>query len=215
MSHRATHSGVPVGYWRSVGHSHNAFFSESFIDEMAVHLGRDPLEFRRALLTGSPRHLAVLNLAALKAGWGAPLPQGHAHGLALHESFGTIVAQVAEVSIQDAQPRVHSVVCAVDCGTVINPDIVAQQMEGAVVFGLTAALFGQIDIRQGAVVQRNFSEYPMLSMGQVPRVQTWIVESTRAPGGVGEPGVPPIAPAVSNALFVLTGQRQRSLPLRV
>jgi isoquinoline 1-oxidoreductase beta subunit len=214
MSHRATHSGVPVGYWRSVGHSHNAFFSESFIDEMAAHLGRDPLEFRRTLLMDSPRHMAVLNLAAKKADWGAPLPQGHALGLALHESFGTIVAQVAEVSIEDTQPHVHRVVCAVDCGTVINPDIVAQQMEGAVVFGLTAALFGQIDIRQGAVVQRNFNDYPMLSMAQAPRVQTWIVESTRKPGGVGEPGVPPIAPAVSNALFLLTGQRQRSLPLR-
>jgi isoquinoline 1-oxidoreductase beta subunit len=215
MSHRATHFGVPVGYWRSVGHSHNAFFSESFIDEMAEHLGRDPLEFRRTLLTDSPRHLAVLNLAAQKADWGSPLPQGHARGLALHESFGTIVAQVAEVSIQDSQPRVRSVVCAVDCGTVVNPDIVAQQMEGAVVFGLTAALYGQIDIRQGAVVQRNFSEYFMLSMTQSPQVQTWIVQSTRAPGGVGEPGVPPIAPAVSNALFVLTGNRQRSLPLHI
>jgi isoquinoline 1-oxidoreductase beta subunit len=215
MAHVATRSGVPVGFWRSVGHSHNAFFSESFIDELAAATRQDPLAFRRAWLQDAPRHLAVLNLAASKAGWGSGLPAGHAHGLALHESFGSIVAQVAEVSLQGSEVRVHQVVCAVDCGTVVNPDTVAQQMEGAVVFGLTAALYGRIDIRDGAVVQSNFTTYRMLGLAQAPVVQTFIVPSTRAPGGVGEPGVPPIAPAVANALFTLTSKRIRALPLQV
>jgi isoquinoline 1-oxidoreductase beta subunit len=215
MAHVATRSGVPVGFWRSVGHSHNAFFSESFIDELAVLTRQDPLVYRRVLLRDAPRYLAVLNLAAEKAAWGSALPAGHARGIALHESFGSIVAQVAEVSLQDGRPRVHRVVCAVDCGTVVNPDTVAQQMEGAIVFGLTAALFGRIDIKDGAVVQSNFSDYPLLGLAQAPVVETFIVPSTRAPGGVGEPGVPPIAPAVANALFVLTQKRLRSLPLQV
>ena len=215
MVHVATRSGVPVGFWRSVGHSHNAFFSESFIDELAVLTRQDPLVYRRVLLRDAPRYLAVLNLAAEKAAWGSALPAGHARGIALHESFGSIVAQVAEVSLQNGRPRVHRVVCAVDCGTVVNPDTVAQQMEGAVVFGLTAALFGRIDIKDGAVVQSNFSDYPLLGLAQAPVVETFIVPSTRAPGGVGEPGVPPIAPALANALFVLTQKRLRSLPLQV
>jgi isoquinoline 1-oxidoreductase beta subunit len=213
MAHVATHSGVPVGFWRSVGHSHNAFFSESFVDELAAQTSQDPLAFRRALLKDAPRHLAVLELAAAKASWGSPLPPGHARGLALHESFGSIVAEVAEVSLQDGEPRVHRVVCAIDCGTVINPATVAQQMESAVVFGLTAALYGQIDIKDGVVQQANFPDYPMLKLAQAPQVETHILPSTRAPGGVGEPGVPPIAPAVSNAVFALTAKRHRSLPL--
>jgi isoquinoline 1-oxidoreductase beta subunit len=214
IEHVFMHSGVPVGFWRSVGHSHNAFFLESFIDEIAAALRRDPLEFRRALLVGEKRHLAVLDLAAERARWGsAALPAGHAHGLALHESFGTIVAQVAQVSLENGLPRVHRVVCAVDCGTVVNPNIVAQQMEGAVVFGLTAALHGRIDIEDGVVRQGNFPAYPMLLLRSAPQVDTWIVSSERPPGGVGEPGVPPVAPAVANALFALTGKRHRSLPL--
>jgi isoquinoline 1-oxidoreductase beta subunit len=213
MAHVATHSGVPVGLWRAVGHSHNAFFSEGFIDELAVQTKQDPLAFRQALLKDAPRYLAVLNLAAEKAAWGTPLPEGHARGIALHESFGSIVAQVVEVSLQDGKARMHKVVCAVDCGTVINPGLVAQQMESAVVFALTAALYGRIDITDGVVQQRNFDSYPMVSLAQAPLVETWLVPSTRPPSGVGEPGVPPLAPALANALFVLTGKRQRSLPL--
>jgi isoquinoline 1-oxidoreductase beta subunit len=215
MAHVATHSGVPVGYWRSVGHSHNAFFSEGFVDELAWETRQDPLAFRQAWLKDAPRHLAVLNLSAEKAGWGSALPAGHARGIALHESFGSIVAEVVEVSLENGKPRVHRVVCAVDCGTVINPGLVQQQIESAVIFGLTAALHGRIDITEGVVQQRNFDSYPMVTLAQAPVVETWLVPSTRPPTGVGEPGVPPLAPALANALFVLTGKRQRSLPLQV
>ena len=215
MSHVATQSGVPVGFWRSVGHSHNAFFSESFMDELAFATKQDPLAFRLSWLKEAPRYAAVLQKAADLAGWGKPLPAGHAHGLALHHSFGSIVAQVAEVSLAHGQIHVHRVVCVIDCGTVVNPATVAQQMESGVVFGLSAALYGQIDIVGGVVQQNNFPSYPMLNLSQTPVVQTHIMASTREPGGVGEPAVPPIAPAVGNALFALTGQRQRSLPLKV
>ncbi len=213
MSHVATRMGVPVGFWRSVGHSHNAFFSEGFIDEMAFATGQDPVAFRRALLLHAPRHLAVLDLVARNAGWGMKLPPGHAQGVALHESFGSIVAQVAQVSFVQGRPLVHRVVCALDCGTAINPGIVAQQMEGSVIFALAAALHGRIDVRDGAVQQTNFPSYPMVRMAQAPRVETSIIASHRPPGGVGEPGVPPLAPAVANAMFVLDGVRRRSLPL--
>jgi isoquinoline 1-oxidoreductase subunit beta len=215
IEHVATRTSVPIGFWRSVGHSHNAFFSESFIDELAAHSRQDAVAFRRSRLIGAPRHLAVLNLAAEKAGWGSPLPSGRARGVAVHESFGSIVAQVAEVSIEAAHVRVHRVVCAVDCGTAVNPGIVAQQIEGAVIYGLTAALHGRIDIHEGIVQQGNFPSYPMLRMSSAPKVETWIVPSQRPPAGVGEPGVPPIAPAVANALFVLTGKRHRTLPLAI
>lgn len=215
MEHVATRAGVPVGFWRSVGHSHNAFFSEGFIDELAFASGRDPLDFRRALLGRAPRHLAVLNLAAERSGWGGRMAPGRARGIALHESFGTIVAQVAEVSVQGDTPRLHRVTCAVDCGTVINPQIVAQQMEGSVIFALTAALYGRIDIEGGVVRQANFPAYPLVRLSQAPLVETWLVPSTAAPGGVGEPGVPPLAPALANALFALTGKRLRSLPLEL
>lgn len=212
MSHVATRKGVPVGFWRSVGHSHNAFFSEGFIDELAHETRQDPLNLRRRLLEDAPRYLAVLDLAASRAGWGNPLPAGQARGIALHESFGSIVAQVAEVSLAGGQPRVHRVVCAIDCGTVVNPGIVAQQMESSVVFALTAALYGRVDILDGVVQQKNFPDSPMLQLAQMPLVQTHVVESLRTPGGVGEPGVPPLAPAVANALFALTGKRLRALP---
>ncbi|MBT9506354.1 molybdopterin cofactor-binding domain-containing protein [Rhodoferax sp.] len=213
MSHVATRMDVPVGFWRSVGHSHNAFFSEGFIDELAVETRQDPVAFRRALLKDAPRYLAVLNLAAEKAKWGNPLPAGHAQGVALHESFGSIVAEVVEVSMQDGKPRVHRVVCAIDCGTVVNPDTVAQQMESAVIFGLSAALYGKIDIKDGVVQQTNFPSYPMVKLADAPVVETWIVPSSRTPGGVGEPGVPPLAPALAGAMFALTRKRQRALPL--
>jgi isoquinoline 1-oxidoreductase beta subunit len=213
MEHVFTRSGVPVGFWRSVGHSHNAFFTESFIDEIAAELKRDPVELRRALLKGSPRHLAVLDLATARAGWGGKVAAGRARGVALHESFGSIVAQVAEVSIEAGVPRVHRVVCAIDCGTAINPNIIAQQMEGAVVLALTAALYGRIDVHEGKVQQGNFPSYPMVRLAAAPLVETWIVPSERPPAGVGEPGVPPLAPAVANAVFALNGRRYRSLPL--
>ena len=213
IEHVFIRTGVPVGFWRSVGHSHNAFFTESFLDELAAAAQRDPVEFRRTLLAGAPRHRAVLDLAAERSAWGLrPLPAGRARGVALHESFGSVVAQVVEVSLENGAVRVHRVVCAIDCGTVINPQIVAQQIEGAVVFGLTAALHGRIDIRDGVVQQGNFPDYRMLSLASAPRVETYIVPSERPPAGVGEPGVPPIAPAVANALYALTGQRHRSLP---
>ncbi len=213
IAHVATHSGVPVGFWRSVGHSHNAFFAEAFIDELAFEAGQDPVAYRLALLHGAPRHAAVLTLAAGKAGWGSPLPAGRARGVALHESFGSIVAQVVEVSLVEGRPRVHRVVCAADVGTVVNPGIVAQQMEGGVIFGLSAALYGRIDIEGSVVRQSNFPDYRVVTMADAPRIETHLVASTRPPGGVGEPGTPPIAPALANALFALTGRRIRSLPL--
>jgi isoquinoline 1-oxidoreductase subunit beta len=213
IAHVATRSGVPVGYWRSVGHSHNAFFSEGFIDELAHEARQDPVAFRHAMLKAMPRHAAVLKLAADKAGWNDKLPPGRARGVALHESFDSIVAQVVEVSLEQGRPRVHRVVCAIDCGTVVNPGIVAQQMESGIVFGLTAALHGRIDIEAGVVKQRNFPDYPLLALKDTPRIETHIVASERHPGGVGEPGTPPVAPAVANALFVLTGKRLRDLPL--
>ena len=215
VRHQATRHGVPVGSWRSVGHSQNAFFGESFIDELAYEAKADALAFRLERLTHLPRHAAVLKLAAEKANWGKPLPAGHAHGLALHESFNTIVAQVLEVSIENKTPRVHRVVAAVDCGAVLNPGGVAQQMESAVMFGLAAALYGRIDIEAGVVKQQNFPDYPLLTLAQTPAIETHTVASTRAPSGMGEPGTPPVAPAVANALFVLTGQRLRELPLKL
>jgi isoquinoline 1-oxidoreductase beta subunit len=160
-----------------------------------------------------PRHAAVLKLAAAKSGWGRPLPVGQARGVALHESFGSIVAQVMEVSLADGRPRIHRVVCAADIGAVVNPGIVAQQMESGVIFGLSAALYGRIDIEGGAVKQRNFPDYKLLTLAECPRIETHLVPSSRAPGGMGEPGTPPAAPALANALYALTGKRQRALPL--
>jgi isoquinoline 1-oxidoreductase beta subunit len=217
MSHVATRSGVPIGYWRSVGHSHNAFFSEGFFDELAHEAKQDPVAFRLSLLKGMPRHAAVLRLAAEKAGWNAPLPRGRARGVALHESFGSIVAEVLEASLDETGklPRVHRVVCAIDCGTVVNPNIVAQQMESGVIFGLTAALHGRIDIAGSVVQQTNFPSYPLLALKDTPVIETYIVPSTHAPTGVGEPATPPVAPALANALFMLTGRRLRELPLRL
>jgi isoquinoline 1-oxidoreductase beta subunit len=215
MAHVATRSGVPVGFWRSVGHSHNAFFSECFIDELAFEAKLDPVEFRLGLLKDAPRHAAVLKLAADKAGWGSPLAAGVARGVALHESFGSIVAEVVELSLVDGRPKLRRVVCAADVGTVVNPMIVAQQMEGGVIFGLSAALHGRIDIVASAVQQTNFPSYPVVKMAETPRIETHLIQSTRPPSGVGEPGTPPIAPAVANAMFVLTGQRLRALPLLV
>src|SRR5437870_4837880 len=207
--------GVPVQWWRSVGHSHTGFVVESFLDELAHTAGKDPYEFRRALLAHQPRYLGVLELAASKAKWGAPLPGGRARGIAVHFSFDSYVAQVAEASVaDDGTVRVHRVVCAVDCGRVVNPDTVVAQMEGGIIFGLTAALKGEITLERGRVQQRNFHDYQMLRMNEAPNIEVYIVPSTEHPTGVGEPGVPAVAPAVANAIFAATGKRVRRLPVR-
>ncbi len=215
-SQLATHvkvdSPVPLGSWRSVGHSYNAFFKESFIDELSLAAGQDPVSFRRQLLREHPRHRAVLEAVVAKAGKPS---EGRAHGIALHQSFGSIAAQVAEVSVTDGRIQVHKIYCAIDCGRVVNPLGVTQQIESAIVYGLSAALYGEIQLRDGNVVQRNFHDYPMLRMSEMPEIQVTMMQSLEAPEGVGEPGTPPVAPAVANAVFRLTGQRLRSLPLRL
>lgn len=203
---------VPTSFWRSVGYSQNTFFSESFIDELAAAGGKDPLEVRRRLLKHSPRALAVLNLAAEKAGWGKAAA-GRFQGMALVNNIGSFTAEVAEVEIYKGKPRVARVVCAVDCGRVVNPAIVKQQMESGIVFGLTAALKGVITIDKGRVQQTNFDRYEMLRIDEMPKIEVHIVNSTEEPGGVGEASVPPIAPAVGNAIFAATGKRVRNLPI--
>ena len=185
------------------------------MDELAAAAGKDPYAFRRALLVKHPRHLGVLELAAQKAGWGKPLPSGHARGIAVAESFGSYCAQVAEVSVERGQVRVQRVVCAIDCGMVVNPDTIVAQMESGIVFGLTAALKGEITIQGGRVVQSNFHDYPLLRLDEMPEIEVHIVKSSEHPGGVGEPGTPPIAPAVANAVFAATGKPVRRLPIRV
>ncbi|HET9274774.1 MAG TPA: molybdopterin cofactor-binding domain-containing protein, partial [Gemmatimonadales bacterium] len=206
---------VPLGFWRSVGASQNGFVLESFIDELAWAAGQDPVSYRRALLGSAPRHRGVLDLAAERAGWGTPLPEGRARGVAVVKSFDSYVAQVAEVSLNpDRTVRVHRVVCGVDCGRVVNPDGVRAQVESAIVYGLTAALQGEITIERGRVVQGNFHDYPMLRIREMPVVEVHLVDSAEDPTGMGEPGTPPIAPAVANAVYALTRQRMRTLPLR-
>ena len=206
--------GYQPWFWRSVGHSQNCFFLESFVDEMATAAGQDPYEFRRALLTDKPRQKGVLELVAEKAGWGKPLPAGMHRGIALTHSFGSHVAEVAEVSVADnGSVTVHRVVAAVDCGMTVNPQIVRRQIEGAIVFGLSAALYGKVTIRDGEVEQGNYDDYPVLRMPEMPKVEVHIVPSTEKPSGIGEPGLPPLAPAVCNALFAATGKRLRRLPI--
>ncbi|MGD1076193.1 MAG: molybdopterin cofactor-binding domain-containing protein, partial [Thermodesulfovibrionales bacterium] len=206
---------VPVQWWRSVGHSHTAFVVESFIDELAHAAATDPYEFRRRLLAGHPRHRGVLELAARKADWGKPLVHGRACGIAVHASFGSFVAQVAEVSLTpEGTVRVHKVVCAVDCGKFVNPDTIEAQMESGIVFGLSATLHDAITLKNGKVEQSNFDNYEVVRLKEMPRVEVHIVSSKEKPGGIGEPGVPPVAPAVCNAIFALTGKRIRSLPIR-
>ena len=206
---------VRYGPWRSVAHTQHTFFNESFIDELAHEAGADPYTYRRDLLADKPRHLAVLDLAAKKAGWGTPLPAGRARGIAMQESFQSIVAEVAEISLDDqGQVRVHKVVCAVDCGTVINPQIARSQVESGVIYGLTAALYGEITIDKGRVMQSNFPDYEMVKLAQSPEIETYFIDSDAPLGGLGEPATPPIAAAVANAVYSLTGTRVRSLPLK-
>jgi len=211
---RATNE-VPVGYWRSVGPSQNTFIFESFIDELAHAAKRDPVELRRELLANDARMLNVLNLAAERSQWGKPLPAGRARGIALVDDKGGRVAEVAEVSLTGGKIRVHRVTLVADCGQIIHSGIVQGQLSGAVVAGLSAALYGEITIERGRVKQTNFRDYPMLRIDEMPEIDVHVVKSGEEPGGVGEPGVPPIAAAVANALFTLTGVRARRLPLRV
>ncbi len=204
---------VPVLWWRSVGHTNTAFAVESFIDECAHAAGADPVAYRTALLAAQPRHLAVLQLAAEKAGWGTKPPAGRARGVAVHASFGSVVAEIAEVSLVAGRPKVHRVIAAIDCGLAVNPGQVAAQVESAICYGLSAALYGEVTLVDGHVVQSNFDDYPVVRLSDMPAVEVHIVPSTAAPTGVGEPGTPPIAPAVANALYALTRARARRLPL--
>ncbi len=213
--------GIPVLWWRSVGSTHTAYATEVMIDELAVAAGKDPVAFRMALLASEPRHRGVLELAAQKAGWSSALQPGKAgekrgRGVAVHKSFDTYVAQVAEVTVgPDNALRVDRVVCAVDCGVAVNPDVVRAQMEGGIGFALAAALYGEITLKDGAVEQTNFHQYQVLRINEMPAVDVHIVPSTDKPSGVGEPGVPPLAPAVANAIAAATGKRLHSLPLKL
>jgi isoquinoline 1-oxidoreductase subunit beta len=216
---RAEPPGVPTAFWRGVGPTHNVFVVESFIDELAAAAQRDPFEYRRALLDHSPRAKAVLELAAERAGWGNPLPSGRGprggRGIALLHAFGSYIAQVAEVVVSaQGEVRVPRVVCAVDCGTIVNPDIVKAQMESGIVFGITGVLWGEITIKNGRVEQHNFSDYRMLRMSEAPTVEVHLVSSAEPPGGVGEPGTSAVMPAVTNAIFAATGKRIRTLPVK-
>ena len=208
-------SPVPVLWWRSVGATHTAFVMEHTIEQLARKAGKDPVDYRRALYAkaGAKRHLAVLDLAAQKAGWGTPAPAGWTRGVAVHESFGSVVAQIAEVKLEDGVPKVGRVVTAVDCGVAISPDQIAAQMEGGTCYGLSAALFGQVTLKDGVVEQTNFDTYRVLRNSAAPRVETYIVPSANPPSGIGEPGTPVIGPAVANALLAITGQPSLSQPL--
>jgi len=205
--------GVPTLWWRSVGSTHTGYATEAFLDQLAEAAGIDPLAIRRKLLAKQPRHLAVLNLAAEKAGWETPSPEGKARGLAVHKLFNSYVAHVVEVSVgADGLPKVERVVCAADCGIPINPDVIKAQLEGGMGYGLSAALYGAIDLENGRVVQANFDDYRVLRINEMPDIEVHIVQSTEKPTGIGEPGVPTIAPAVANAWAKLTGERLYALP---
>jgi isoquinoline 1-oxidoreductase subunit beta len=188
---------------------------ESFIDELAAAVRKDPVEYRRGLLGKSPRARAVLDLATEKAGWGRPLPEGHGRGVSVQHALGSFLAQVAEVAVsKEGEVRVHRVVCAVDCGITVNPDTVKAQMEGGIIFGITAALYGEITIKDGRVEQNNFNDYRILRINEAPVVEVYLVKSAESPGGIGEPGTSAIAPAVTNAIFAATGKRVRKLPVK-
>ncbi|MCA3019743.1 MAG: xanthine dehydrogenase family protein molybdopterin-binding subunit [Rhodocyclaceae bacterium] len=207
-----TKIGVPVLFWRSVGHSHTAYAMETAMDDLAKLAGQDPVAFRRAYLGKHPKVLKTLNLAAEKAGWGSALPKGRARGVAVHESFGSVVAHIVEVSMDKGELKLHRIVSAIDCGLVVNPLTVAAQVESSAVYGMSAAMHGKITLKDGVVEQSNFHNYPLLRMAEMPKVEVYIVPGGETPTGVGEPGLPPIAPAISNAIFALTGKRLRTLP---
>jgi isoquinoline 1-oxidoreductase beta subunit len=206
--------GIPTAFWRSVGPSHNVFVAESFIDELAAAAGQDAVAYRRALLDHNPRAKAVLDLVAEKAGWSSPLPKGRGRGIALQNVFGSYLAQVAEVEVaKDGSVRVHRVVCAMDCGTVINPDTVQAQIQSGVIFGVTAALYGEITLKNGRVEQANFDTYQMLRINEAPAIEVHVVKSAEPPGGMGEAGTSGIVPAIANAVFAATGKRLRKMPI--
>jgi isoquinoline 1-oxidoreductase beta subunit len=206
--------GVPTAFWRSVGPSHNVFVTESFMDELAVAAKQDPVAYRLALLDKAPRAKGVLALAAEKAGWGQPLPERVGRGVSLEYVFATYMAMVAEVEVsKDGTVRVRRVVCAVDCGTVVNPDTVQAQIQSAIIFGITAALHGQITVKNGRVEQGNFDSYQMLRIDEAPTIDVHIVQSSEPPGGMGEAGTSAIVPAVANAIFAATGKRLRKMPV--
>jgi isoquinoline 1-oxidoreductase subunit beta len=211
---RVEPKGISTGFWRSVGPSHNVFVVESFLDEMAIAAKKDPVEFRRALLGKNPRAKAVLDLAAEKAGWGQPLPKGSGRGVSLQFVFGSYLAQVAEVEVsKDGGVRVRRVVCAMDCGTVVNPDTVQAQLMSGITFGATAALYGEITLKNGRVEQTNFDTYQMIRMNEAPAVEVHVVKSSEPPGGMGETGTSGVVPAIANAIFAATGKRLRKMPV--
>ncbi|MFT7132423.1 MAG: isoquinoline 1-oxidoreductase beta subunit [Cyclobacteriaceae bacterium] len=213
IGHVSSPTHVPFGAWRSVDHSQHGFFTESFIDEAAIAAGKDPFEFRAALLKDQPRHLAVLKRAAQEADWHKPLPEGRGRGISLQASFGSIVAEVVEVTVVDGKVSVDRIVAVIDAGTAISPDGIAAQLESGIVYGLTAALYGEITIEKGAVAQSNFHDYEALRMAQAPKIETHIINSGSEIGGAGEPGTPGVAPALANAVFDATGTRVRRMPL--
>jgi isoquinoline 1-oxidoreductase beta subunit len=205
---------VPTAFWRSVGPSHSVFVVESFMDELATAAKRDPVAYRRMLLDNAPRARAVLELAAEKAGWGKPLPNGAGRGVSLQFVFGTYMAQVAEVEVaKDGNVRVKRVVCAVDCGSVVNPDTIEAQVQGAVIFGISAALYGEITLKNGRVEQSNFYDYQVVRINEAPAIEVHIIRNNETPGGMGEPGTSAIMPAIANAIFAATGKRLRKLPV--
>jgi isoquinoline 1-oxidoreductase subunit beta len=205
-----------TGWWRGVGVTHNNFVIESFVDELAAAAKQDPVAFRRALLHKSPRAVAVLDLAAKEAGWGKPMPARHGRGIALmYSEWGTFLAQVADVEVTGTgEIRVHRIVCAVDCGTIVNPDTVTAQIEGGVVYGISGALWGEITVKNGRVEQSNFNNYRVLRINETPPIDVHLVRNGEAPGGIGEPGTAATAPALANAIFAATGKRIRQLPLQ-
>ena len=213
-SHTAT-VGVPVLWWRSVGHSHTAFVTECFLDELAALNHKDPYQYRRRLLSKSPRHLGVLDLAVEKAGWSKPLPAGRHRGIAVHEAFGSFAAQVAEISMENNHLRVHRVVCAIDCGTYVNPGIIEAQGHSGVIYGMQAAMHGELTFANGRLEQSNFHDYPMVRMNECPEIEVHIIKNNEKSGGIGEPGVPCTAPSIANAIFSATGKRVRKLPIRM
>jgi CO/xanthine dehydrogenase Mo-binding subunit len=213
--HVTVDPGLPLGPWRSVGHSFSGFFKEGMMDEVAALQKEDAVEFRLKHLKDNPKLANVLKVAAKQAGWNKQLPTNHYHGVAVHKSFNSFVAQIAEVSVTNNKLHIHKVVCVVDCGFVVNPDIVKAQMESGIIYGLSAALYGEITLKDGAVQQNNFNDYPVLRLNETPAIEVVIIDSDDAPTGVGEPGLPPIAAAVANGIFAATGKRLRSLPLKL